>query len=205
LKSVFQQKSKITKCTHNYYETLKRRNENLRIIARVAHSCEIADLYTAAANVSNERLAFANVKRFKFNKEKKHPTPAQRVLEELKRENPATPQAQLEEVVGFPSRKYHLKELSRKGVVVRLHPQLQTKRSVAEGLNFTFTGDREGFTVQLRTRATMLKEFGITREDIYLMEHGRKNASLPFADELIHMNGFRLRHLLAMLIAEGAL
>jgi len=205
LSSVNQQKSKITRRINAYNTTLKERNENLKIIAKVSHSCEIADIYTSAAQMHNERLAFAAVKRFKFNKSRKNPTPAQRVLEELKRESPTTPLAQLQEVVGLPSCNYRLKELVGKGVVLGVHAQLKAKKSVTEGINLTFSGEGEGFMVQLRANATLLKEFSITREDIYLMEHGKKTASLSFADELIYMDGFKLRRLLAMIIAEGAL
>lgn len=205
LGSVNQQKSKITKRMNMYYTTLKERNENLKVIAKVSHNCQIADIYTTAAQMHNVRLALATVKRFKFNKQRKNPTPAQRVLEELKRESPTTPLAQLEAVVGLPSCNYRLKELTRKGIIVGLHAQLKAKKSVTEGINLSFSGEGEGFTVQLRSRSTLLKEFSITREDIYLMEHGRKTASLPFADELIIMHGFKLRRLLAMIIAEGAL
>lgn len=177
----------------------------MKIIAKAVHSCEIAEIYTTAAHMNNIRLALVPVKRFKFNKERKNPTPAQKVLVELKRESPTTPPAQLEEVVGLPSCNYNLKSLVHKGIIVALHNQLSANKRVAEGINLTFSGEGEGFAVQLKSHVTLLKEFHITGEDIHLMENGRKNASLPFADEMVYMNGFKLRRLLAMIIADGAL
>jgi len=202
LKSMSHQKSQITKDIANYFKTLREGNENLKIIAKAVHSCEIADIYTTAAQMHNDRLTLSRVKRFKYTKERKNPTPAQKALAELKTQSPTTPPEQLEEMIGLPSRNYHLNDLVRKGIIVALHDQLRANRHV---ISLMFSGEGEGFVVQLRSHATLLKEFRITRENIHLMENGWKNAALPFADELIHMNGFKLRRLLATIIAEGAL
>merc|ERR1711862_320658 len=93
------------------------------------------------------------------------------------------------------------KELVVKGVVSRLNEKIP--KNVMNQMKFVFQYADEGFTVQAFMGVTLLKEFRITREDIWHMESRKKNAVVPYGEDFMWFVCSHLRRLLAWISAEG--
>lgn len=193
--------SKITKVRKRYKDAVKHQHAQLTEIVTATKTCEIADDIISVAQGHSVPLAFTRAKRIKVNNIKKNPTAAQQVMATLAADGKPTPE--LIELVGMPARHFKLWELTQKGVIVRLNEKIPN--TVEKEMGFIFQYQDEGYVVQAFMKKTLLKEFVISRQDIKLMEAARKTAVLPYGDNFLYVNCFRLRRLIAWLIAEGGL
>jgi hypothetical protein len=168
--------------------------------------CDIPEEIIGALQVQSERPKFSDAKKSKLRKAKTDPTPARKVLDELMRTSGDSGKDRLErlkEMVGFPARTFTRAELEKKGVLTQLNDMIPN--NVKKDLKFSFQFDKEAYYVKAFVKSTMLREFVITREDIQLLDRGCKNAIKSYGDGFVSLNCFRLRRLLAFIMAEGGL
>lgn len=194
----------ILKAKTAYRAELKDQLGLLAQVAMATMTCELPEEVLAIAQQKSERLTFQRAKWKKLQHRKDRPTPAQVVLETLRRASEdGKVTEQMKEMVSMPARSFRLKQLIDKGVVVKLNETI--RNNVREKMVVNFLYKDEGYVVQVLLRSTLLKEFVITRQDVKLTEAGFKNAVLPYGDEFLWVNCFRLRRLLAFIAAEGGL
>eukprot|EP00927_Polykrikos_kofoidii_P039820 TRINITY_DN34131_c0_g1_i1.p1 TRINITY_DN34131_c0_g1~~TRINITY_DN34131_c0_g1_i1.p1 ORF type:complete len:1930 (-),score=373.27 TRINITY_DN34131_c0_g1_i1:201-5990(-) len=189
----------IEKAKREYQQNLQTAHQRLGFLVTATELCEIPEDMVNMAQQYSEELAFLRARRFRTRERKDNPTPAQLILDRLGTGKISDAD---KEMVGLPARNFSLDELTSKGVVKRLHPNL---KKVQQVLRFVFQYENEGFTVQIFMKTTILKSFHISREDIELFEGARKTATLPWGDGFVWMNCSRLRRLLAWIAAEGGL
>jgi hypothetical protein len=198
------------KTIQNAQEDYRRKVEDtykkMVTINAVTEVCELPEEITGAMQIHSERPKFAEAKKLKLRKVKADPTPARKVLNELIRTSGDVGKLNIEklkEMVGFPARTFTKKELEKKGVLVQLNDMIPN--NVRKEMKFTFQFDNEAYLVRAFVNTTLLREFVISRQDIELLNRGRKNATVSYGDEFLWFNCFRLRRLLAFIMAEGGL
>jgi len=190
----------------NYRKNLEETWQKLNIISTSTENCDLPEEITGAMQIHQERPKFAEAKKLKIRKAKTDPTPAHKVLQELVRtsgDGGKIDMEKLKEMVGFPARTFTKSELEKKGVLVQLNDMIPM--NVRKDMKFTFQFDNEAYMVRAFVKTTLLREFVITRQDIELLNRGRKNAIMPYGDDFLWVNCFRLRRLLAFIMAEGGL
>merc|ERR1719230_1684344 len=132
---------------------------------------------TGAMQIQQERSKFLDAKKAKARKVKTDPTPARKVLDELVRisgDGGKVNMEKLKEMVGFPARTFTKSQLEKKGVLVQLNDMIPNH--VRKDMKFTFQFDQEAYIVRAFVKTTLLREFTISRQDIELLNNGRKNA-----------------------------
>lgn len=198
---------KIREAQDQYRSQLQARWDRLNVINKATTACDVPEDILIQAQLHSIPLKFADTKRIKTTKRRKDPTPAQKVLDELlKAQGETGGQRDLEtlkDMVGFPSRTFSTRELEQKGVLVRLNENIPAQ--VQKSLTFTFQYENEGYTVRVARNKTLLREFFISRRDLAQMNMGRKSAIVSYGDDFVWVHCFRLRRLLAMIMAEGGL
>lgn len=202
LKSVKERFEKIDKHKDNYERLLKEKCALLRDVSACATSCDVPEQINAAAANRAVPITFDRVRRLKQKIKKTKPTPGQLVLEQMKNDTNAKKgkDEELRELI-MPTKQYTFDILVSKGVVTRMNAliHLATQRQTI----FSFQSKGEGFLVQCFMKTTLLKEFEISREHIESLEGSNKLQVLPYADEFVFMNSFRLRRLLTWIVVEG--
>lgn len=196
--------NEITMLREKYQIMLKSNYAYLSHLHSFTVTCEIPDDILAMAQQHSERLAFEKARVKKSRMRRNQPTPAQKVLESLKNETKdGKITDELREQVGFPATSFKFRDLVQKGVIVRMHEKLP--RPVQQQMDFTFQLRDEGWVVQAYMKTTLFKEFTISRQDMQLLQAGRKCAVWSYGEDFVWVNCFRLMRLLAWIYAEGAL
>jgi len=195
----------IENAQREYHEGLKETYKSLDAVYKESKECEIPEDIEAMAQTHSAMPTLTKAKRRKVVYQKKHETPAQKVLNELSRNiGDGSINAEVIERVGSPACSFDLKTLTSKGVVVRVHDKIAA--SVQKKMVFNFKYEQEGYAVQVYMKpATMLKSFSISREDMQLMAAGWKTTVIPYGDDFVWLNCFRLRRLLGQIAADTEL
>jgi len=196
---------KIEDSHKKYIETVKNTAKYLEAVYKQSKECDIPEDIDAMAQTHSAMPTLNKAKRRKNVYQKKHETPAQKVLNELSRTmgDGAVTNDVLERI-GSPACSFDLKQLINKGVVVRVHDKISA--SVQKKMVFNFRYEAESYEVQVYMKpATLLKSFSITREHMHLMGAGRKTSILPYGDDFIWIHCFRLRRLLGQIAADTEL
>jgi len=188
----------------NYRSELKDRHAMMTQVARLSSSCDLPAVIIGMAEQKSIMLTMLKARKTKIKTRKDRPTPAQVVLDSLKSTSgDGKVTEEMKQMVDVPSQSYTLKQLSDKGVIVRMHEKFE--RRVKDKMRFNFQYESEGYRVSMFMKTTLLKELFICRRDIVGMQRSHKNTDMTFGDGLLTMNCFRLKRLLAFISAEGGL
>jgi len=196
----------ITTSQEEYKKNVEETFRRLSRISTVTEACELPEEITGAMQIQQERPIFAEAKKLKLRKVKTNPTPARKVLDDLIRTSGDSGKEnteKLKEMVGFPARTFTKSELEKKGVLVQLNDMIPN--NVKKEMKFTFQFESEAYNVKAFVKTTLLREFIISRQDIDLFDKGCKNTIRSYGDDFLWVNCFRLRRLLAFIMAEGGL
>jgi hypothetical protein len=182
--------------------------QKLCLINDVTQACDLPDEITGAMQLNQERPKFSEAKKEKIRRMKKDAkaSPSKAVLEQLVRsagEAGKVDMEKLKEMVGNPSRTFKKSVLEKKGVLVNLNEMIP--QNVRKELRFIFQYDSESYSVKVFVKSTLLREFRITRQDLQLLDEGRKNAVIAYGDDFLWFRCFNLRRLLALIHAECGL
>ncbi|CAJ1407064.1 unnamed protein product [Effrenium voratum] len=158
--------NQILKSRESYLNNLK---ETLQEVCKASMDCACPSRITMAAAQRSEKIAILRLRRIKQRIRKTKPTPGQKVLDLMgnDEDRDKTKLQELKESV-IPTQTFSVGQLESKGVVVRMHEKLAPK--TRKHLNFTFSMTGEGFNVQVFLKTTLLKEFGISRQQMEDLE-----------------------------------
>jgi len=194
--------NQILKSRESYLNNLKEQVETLQEVCKASMDCACPSRITMAAAQRSEKIAILRLRRIKQRIRKTKPTPGQKVLDLMgnDEDRDKTKLQELKESV-IPTQTFSVGQLESKGVVVRMHEKLAPK--TRKHLNFTFSMTGEGFNVQVFLKTTLLKEFGISRQQMEDLEASNKTSASSYGDNFVWMNGYRLKRLLTFIVVDN--